>query len=115
MVAMFAQVIRENWNLKYSACFVICPLPKESPATDRVPETVSVVARLKAAPTNRILVQNRPESRTDDKELLAVCVKPLHYDYNRVRGIVKASRRRTSKLTRIVMVVLVFLLVPRGR
>lgn len=79
------QVIRENWNLKYSACFVICPLPKESPTSDKVPETVSVVARLKAAPTNRILVQNRPENRSKDKELLAVCVKPLHYDYNRVR------------------------------
>ena len=70
--------------MKYSACFVICPLPKESPTSDGVPETVSVVARLKASPTNRILVQNRPETRTKDKELLAVCVKPLHYDYNRV-------------------------------
>lgn len=63
---------------------MICPLPKDSPTSDRVPETVSVVARLKAAPTNRILVQNRPETRTKDKELLAVCVKPLHYDYDRV-------------------------------
>ncbi|XP_076379257.1 uncharacterized protein LOC143259735 [Megalopta genalis] len=88
-VAAKVKVIRENWNLKYSACFVICPLPKESPATDRVPETVSVVARLKAAPTNRILVQNRPETRTEDKELLAVCVKPLHYDYNRVLQLVE--------------------------
>ncbi|XP_076289248.1 uncharacterized protein LOC143213364 [Lasioglossum baleicum] len=88
-VAAKVKVIRENWNLKYSACFVICPLPKESPATDRVPETVSVVARLKAAPTNRILVQNRPETRTQDKELLAVCVKPLHYDYNRVLQLVE--------------------------
>ncbi|XP_015435813.1 PREDICTED: LOW QUALITY PROTEIN: uncharacterized protein LOC107191321 [Dufourea novaeangliae] len=83
------KVIRENWNLKYSACFVICPLPKESPASDRVPETVSVVARLKAVPTNRILVQNRPESRTENKELLAICVKPLHYDYNRVLQLVE--------------------------
>ncbi|XP_078038157.1 uncharacterized protein LOC144470636 [Augochlora pura] len=88
-VAAKVKVIRENWNLKYSACFVICPLPKESPATDKVPETVSVVARLKAAPTNRILVQNRPETRAEDKELLAVCVKPLHYDYNRVLQLVE--------------------------
>lgn len=78
------QVIRENWNLKYSACFVICPLPKESPMTNVVPEAVSVVARLRAAPTNRILVQNRHESRTSDKQSLAICVKPLHYYYNRV-------------------------------
>ncbi|XP_076763785.1 uncharacterized protein LOC143431133 [Xylocopa sonorina] len=88
-VAAKVKVIRENWNLRYSACFVICPLPKESPTTDRVPETVSVVARLKATPTNRILVQNRPESRTKDKELLAVCVKPLHYDYNRVLQLIE--------------------------
>lgn len=88
-VAAKVKVIRENWNLKYSACFVICPLPKEPPTADRVPETVSVVARLKAAPTNRILVQNRPEGRAKDKELLAVCVKPLHYDYNRVLQLVE--------------------------
>ncbi|XP_034193188.2 uncharacterized protein LOC117610200 isoform X1 [Osmia lignaria lignaria] len=88
-VAAKVKVIRENWNLKYSACFVICPLPKESPTADRVPETVSVVARLKAAPTNRILVQNRPETRTKDKESLAICVKPLHYDYNRVLQLVE--------------------------
>lgn len=80
-----SQVIRENWNLKYSACFVICPLPKESPTADKVPEAVSVVARLRAIPTNRILVQNRLESRTSDKEALAICVKPLHYYYNRVQ------------------------------
>ncbi|XP_060811054.1 beta-1,4-galactosyltransferase galt-1 isoform X2 [Bombus pascuorum] len=88
-VAAKVKVIRENWNLKYSACFVICPLPKDSPTSDRVPETVSVVARLKAAPTNRILVQNRPETRTKDKELLAVCVKPLHYDYDRVLQLIE--------------------------
>ncbi|XP_076170321.1 uncharacterized protein LOC143148178 isoform X2 [Ptiloglossa arizonensis] len=88
-VAAKVKVIRENWSLKYSACFVICPLPKESPTNDKVPETVSVVARLKATPTNRILVQNRPESRSKEKELLAVCVKPLHYDYNRVLQLVE--------------------------
>ncbi|XP_003692331.1 uncharacterized protein LOC100865820 isoform X1 [Apis florea] len=88
-VAAKVKVIRENWNLKYSACFVICPLPKESATIDRVPETVSVVARLKASPTNRILVQNRPENRAKNKEMLAVCVKPLHYDYNRVLQLIE--------------------------
>ncbi|XP_012217351.1 uncharacterized protein [Linepithema humile] len=88
-VAAKVKVIRENWNLKYSACFVICPLPKESPMTNKVPEAVSVVARLRAAPTNRILVQNRHESRTNGKESLAICVKPLHYYYNRVLQLVE--------------------------
>ncbi|XP_066592491.1 uncharacterized protein [Prorops nasuta] len=84
-VSARVKVIRENWNLKYSACFVICPLPKIS----QVPEEVSVVARLRASPTNRIYVQNRPEDRPMKKQPLAVCVKPLHYDYNRVLQLVE--------------------------
>lgn len=88
-VAAKVKVIRENWNLKYSACFVICPLPKESIMADSIPEAVSVVAKLRATPTNRILVLNRPEDRFKDREPLAVCVKPLHYDYNRVLQLVE--------------------------
>ncbi len=46
-------VIRENWNLRYSAVFVICPLPAPSSPKDGatedgeesgVPHSVSVVA-----------------------------------------------------------------------
>ncbi|XP_063975703.1 uncharacterized protein LOC135161763 [Diachasmimorpha longicaudata] len=92
-VAAKTKVIRENWNLKYSACFVICPLPKEAPngvdLEKPIPEAVSIVARLRASPTNRILVQNRPEDRPIDREPLGVCVKPLHYDYNRVLQLVE--------------------------
>lgn len=92
-VAAKVKVIRENWNLKYSACFVICPLPNESPITGvkdslmtiTVPETVSVVAKLGAQPTNRLLIQNRPDDRPRRRENLAICIKPLHYNYNRVR------------------------------
>ncbi|XP_014215249.1 uncharacterized protein LOC106644315 [Copidosoma floridanum] len=90
-VAAKVKVIRENWNLKYSACFVICPLPKELPskAADRVPEAVSIVARLTVAPTNRMLVRNRPANRPKERKPLAICVKPLHYDYNRVLQLVE--------------------------
>lgn len=83
------KVIRENWNLKYSACFVICPIPKDSPTKDKIPETVSIVAKLRASPSNRILVQNRPLARSVNKNNLAICVKPLHYDYNRVLQLVE--------------------------
>ncbi|XP_033211221.1 uncharacterized protein LOC117169137 [Belonocnema kinseyi] len=83
------KVIRENWNLKYSACFVICPIPKDSSSKVKIPETVSIVARLRAQPTNRILVQNRPIERPVEKKPLAICVKPLHYDYNRVLQLVE--------------------------
>ncbi|XP_058790320.1 uncharacterized protein LOC131663739 isoform X2 [Phymastichus coffea] len=90
-VAAKVKVIRENWNLKYSACFVICPLPKETPAqvSDRVPQSVSIVARLRTPPTNRLLVRNRPVDRPKERRPLAVCVKPLHYDYNRVLQLIE--------------------------
>lgn len=88
-VAAKIKVIRENWNLKYSACFVICQLPNEAPrlsdsTTISLPESVSVVAKLRTSPANRILIQNRPEHRPKTRQDLAICVKPLHYDYNRV-------------------------------
>ena len=35
-------IIRENWNLKYSACFVTCQLDTKS-GTLRVPDSVSVI------------------------------------------------------------------------
>ncbi|KAJ1527536.1 hypothetical protein ONE63_007505 [Megalurothrips usitatus] len=76
------KVIRENWNLKYSACFVLCLLR----ANQTVPAVVSVVARLRVRPHNMLAV--RPLDRPDgapppDPASLAVCVKPLHFSYNR--------------------------------
>lgn len=50
---------------------------------NRIPSAVSIVAKLKAIPTNRILVQNRPENRKGEKKTLAICVKPIHYNYNK--------------------------------
>lgn len=49
------KIIRENWNLKYSACFVICPLREQ----DKVlaPDSVSIVARLRMPPKNLLVVQ----------------------------------------------------------
>ncbi|XP_057332893.1 uncharacterized protein LOC130672365 [Microplitis mediator] len=93
-VAAKIKVIRENWNLKYSACFVICQLPNEAPTlsdstTISLPESVSVVAKLRTSPANRILIQNRPEHRPKTRQDLAICVKPLHYDYNRVLQLIE--------------------------
>uniref|UniRef100_A0ABD2XMA2 Glycosyltransferase family 92 protein n=1 Tax=Trichogramma kaykai TaxID=54128 RepID=A0ABD2XMA2_9HYME len=92
-VSAKVKVIRENWNLKYSACFVICPLPRDAPADsadrDRVPKEVSIVARLRVPPTNLIQVRNRPSQRPKERRPLAVCVKPLHYDYNRVLQLIE--------------------------
>ncbi|CAD7086486.1 unnamed protein product [Hermetia illucens] len=84
------KIIRENWNLKYSACFVLCPL--RAPGL-YVPQAVSVVSRLRAPPGNILTVRNtdqdsdftnRTRSPTQDiPNKMAVCVKPFHFSYNK--------------------------------
>ncbi|XP_061394785.1 uncharacterized protein LOC133330341 [Musca vetustissima] len=49
------KVIRENWSLKYSACFVLCPV---RPQEYDVPQYVSIVARLRAPPGNILELRN---------------------------------------------------------
>lgn len=76
------KVIRENWNLKYSACFVMCPLPQNQ----TMPRYVSVIARRGAAATNLLEVMNN-YNYTKPPRRFAVCVKPLHFNYNRALQI----------------------------
>ncbi|KAK0167720.1 hypothetical protein PV327_001592 [Microctonus hyperodae] len=52
-------------------------------------KAVSIVARLRASPTNRIHIQNRPQDRPVERQNLAICVKPLHFNYNRVLQLVE--------------------------
>ncbi|XP_019880952.1 beta-1,4-galactosyltransferase galt-1 isoform X1 [Aethina tumida] len=74
------KVIRENWNLLYSACFVMCPLT----ANQTVPASVSIVYKIKDAPTNLLtVVNNYNDTRERTNMNFAVCVKPFHFDYNR--------------------------------
>lgn len=83
------QVIRENWNLKYSACFVLCPVTAPGLA---VPYAVSVISKIRSPPGNILLVRNTDEdvdlinttyiNNIPDK--IGVCVKPLHFDYDSV-------------------------------
>ncbi|XP_017785039.1 PREDICTED: uncharacterized protein LOC108568453 [Nicrophorus vespilloides] len=81
------KVIRENWNLKYSACFMLCPLQRNQ----SIPSAVSIVAKVKLAPANLLHVNNNfNESRPKVVEQkFAVCVKPLHFDYNRALQILE--------------------------
>ncbi|KAK9499218.1 hypothetical protein O3M35_002296 [Rhynocoris fuscipes] len=76
------KVIRENWNLKYSACFVLCPLQ----GNISVPHSVSIVSRSDVTPLNRLLVNHAypglTPQPTPPPDKLAVCVKPLHFTYN---------------------------------
>lgn len=81
------KIIRENWNLKYSACFVLCPVT--APEL-RVPYAVSVVSKLKAPAGNVLLVRNTdadPELAngtliTNIPDKIGVCVKPFHFEYD---------------------------------
>ena len=88
--------IRENWNLKYSAAFVLCPLGNaESGAADvSVPDAVSVFAAedgLEGA-TNRMPVLNRDYAVAEseiDPSSVGVCVKPVHFEYNKTSELIE--------------------------
>ncbi|KMY90077.1 uncharacterized protein LOC6732193 isoform X1 [Drosophila simulans] len=98
------KIIRENWNLKYSACFILCPVRTPPLA---VPHFVSVVSRLRAPPGNLLTLRNTdqdadfaasrapnssakrgspvghpPPSGDNIPDRIAVCVKPLHFNYD---------------------------------
>ncbi|XP_049273693.1 uncharacterized protein LOC119398742 [Rhipicephalus sanguineus] len=80
------KLIRENWNLRYSAFFLLCPLP--AGVTGEVPLWVAV-QRLndRSMPRNLMAVHRKDEdfdSRLPEDRELAVCVKPIHYEYNKV-------------------------------
>lgn len=49
------KVIRENWNLKYSAVFILCPLKL---SILDVPYSVSIVSKLRAPPANILILRN---------------------------------------------------------
>lgn len=79
-------MIRENWNLKYSACFILCPLRPNASS----PELVSIVRGVRASPSNLVIVRNSErEVSNATAEGIALCVKPLHYNYNRALQLVE--------------------------
>lgn len=89
MHVLDSQIIRENWNLKYSACFVLCPIT--APGLT-VPHAVSIVSKLRSAPGNVLQVRNTDDdvdlvntthiTKIPDK--IGVCVKPFHFEYDSV-------------------------------
>ena len=113
--------IRENWDLIYSAVFILCPLLSNSGAallSNARAEFVSVStsqnptifehnlpirstaskAEFNAtyghwadSPTGNLLpvIRNSDESRSEPKHQLTVCVKPLHYNFNRVAQLIE--------------------------
>ncbi|XP_037033844.1 uncharacterized protein LOC119072674 [Bradysia coprophila] len=81
------QIIRENWDLKYSACFVLCPL--QAPGLE-VPYAVSIVSKIRSPPGNVLLLRNTDQdsqlqNRANINQIpdqIGVCIKPFHYDYD---------------------------------
>lgn len=108
MTPAINRVIRENWNLKYSAYYLLCPVG------DEVPIAVSILKR-KQQPTkskndeenevnakesdelvlhalgNFVLVQNNLKFNQSGvaENRMALCVKPLHYDYNKLDNLIE--------------------------
>lgn len=112
------RAIRENWNLKYSAYYLLCPLDDQN-----VPTAVSILkkklpkknekdtnekskdndALIFHALGNFVLVQNNLKfKRENDQSLsndlnnlngqndkIAICVKPFHYDYNKLDNLIE--------------------------
>lgn len=70
------KVIRENWNLKYSAVFVLCPLRI---AYLEVPYAVSIVSKLRSPPGNVLLVRN-----TDWVSRLKMFFKSFCFVFHRI-------------------------------
>ncbi|XP_071540591.1 uncharacterized protein [Panulirus ornatus] len=85
------KIIRENWNLKFSACFIACPLIiyKNGKQPIPPPESVSIMADPGGNATNKLRVMNLDVNKEEVRNTFAVCVKPLHFDYNSVNQMIE--------------------------
>lgn len=84
------KIIRENWNLRYSACFIACPLTIYTNGKQPIPppESISVMADPAGNVTNKLKVLNTDINK-DAENKFAVCIKPLHFDYNNINQIIE--------------------------
>ncbi|XP_045615064.1 beta-1,4-galactosyltransferase galt-1 isoform X2 [Procambarus clarkii] len=78
-----SQNIKENWNLAYSAGFVLCYLT--DPTT--VPTRVAVVANGVAAEGSSLPVQDL--TMREPQGNMSVCVKAFHYNFDRAVWLVE--------------------------
>lgn len=80
-------VISENWGLKYTARYVLCPID----TTKILPDAVSILTNPDKEPMNILTVIVNSKTPVDwdvfnlPKKIdsIAVCVKPLHNEYNK--------------------------------
>ncbi|CAH0397933.1 unnamed protein product [Chilo suppressalis] len=79
------KAIRENWNLKYSATYVLCLLRDTGvKPQDTVGASISVLSASSPnrPPTNLLTVLDT-EPKSGIEETLHICVKPFHFSYAR--------------------------------
>lgn len=79
--------IKENWNLPYTAAFIICPVV-QFPGLDVLARVaVSSVKGESEDYQSSIPVENLQTRRKIGN--MSVCVKPFHYNYNRAVWLVE--------------------------
>lgn len=100
-----SKAIREHWGLKYSAFFLYCPLPRNWRWRPEGVPSLSILALTSdpnlflrenvkmlqlLVPSNRLTVHTETDQlfRPDDQSL-AVCIKPLHYFFNKSLALVE--------------------------
>ncbi|XP_026317535.1 uncharacterized protein LOC113228446 isoform X2 [Hyposmocoma kahamanoa] len=85
------QTIRENWNLKYSAVYVLCLLSKTGvKPKDTIGATVAVIATADAAtPPSNLLTVIDTKPKPGIEGALHVCVKPFHFHYGRSEWLIE--------------------------
>ncbi|XP_076366130.1 beta-1,4-galactosyltransferase galt-1-like [Tachypleus tridentatus] len=85
LVAAYKRVINEHWNLKYSACFFYCALRKGDPK----PLNVSVADNSQFKAAAILTVYDNKEDNESPRGRIALCVKPLHYSYDRATWFIE--------------------------
>ncbi|KAK2714536.1 hypothetical protein QYM36_008932 [Artemia franciscana] len=93
------KVIRENWNLKYSAVFIYCPMSNEIPDFVSISSNGSLPFSRSFSSTESIdpktlvngnilpILNRNPPATTS--ELLGVCVKPFHFEWNQAINLLE--------------------------
>jgi hypothetical protein len=79
--------IRENWGLPYTASFIVCELDRKS---KDLPTFVSL-GDPKRNITSRPLTVHYPppQSKNSTMPFLTVCIKPLHFGYDRALWLIE--------------------------
>lgn len=81
-LAAKTRIIHENWNLAYSAAFILCEIPASLEPTRVVP-VVNGRGERSSSLSVRVFPEGPPAGN------LSVCVKPFHYEFNRAVWLVE--------------------------